>query len=95
MRTVRSMRCMLSNDVKTSPGVSQDEFGWERLRNECTSPLGFDRIGSVYDNRLGVQMLDAVKDRKATANKSSQFSGNLFEKTLSFRIVFRHCLNPL
>jgi hypothetical protein len=95
VRAVRRMRSMLGNYIETSPSVSQDKFGWEVLRSECTSRLGLDCIGRVSHNRLGVQMLDAVKDSKATTNKSSQFPGNLFEKTLSFRIIFRHCLRPL
>jgi len=94
VRAVRRMRSMLGNYVETSPSVSKDKFGWEGLRSECTSRLGLDCSGRVSHNRLGVQMLDAVKDSKATANKSSQFPGNLFEKTLSFRIFFRHRLRP-
>jgi hypothetical protein len=95
MRTMRTVRRMLCNYVETSPCVSQDEFGWERLRNKRPSRLGFDRVGRVSHNRLGVRVLDAVKDRKSATNESSQFSRDLLEKTFSFRIIFRHCLTPL
>ena len=95
MRTMRAVRRMLCNYVETNPCVPQDEFGWERLRNKRPSRLGFDRVGRVSHNRLGVQVLDTVKDRKSAANKSSQFSRKRLEKTFSFRIIFRHCLRPL
>jgi hypothetical protein len=95
MRTMGAVRRMLCNYAETSRCVSEDEFCWERLRNKCPSRLAFDRVGRVSHNRLSVQVLDAVKDRKSAADESSQFSRNPLEKTFPFRIIFRHCRRPL